>query len=177
MFAGKTTRLIDEYNQSVYEEGQKLVIKPLLDTRYNKSVLSSHNGLSLQGNRISKPEEINILMNNDIKEVYIDEIQFFSNSIVSTINFLLIDDISVIASGLDKDFQNNDFGSMPQLMRIAQQKIKLFAKCAVCGTKATHTYRTVESEETILVGHHDSYEARCEVCYTEPTKISAKLTP
>lgn len=168
MFAGKTTRLIEEYNQSEFEEHQKLVIKPLLDNRYNKSTLSSHNGLSLPGNRISKPEEINILMNNDIKEVFIDEIQFFSNSIVNMVNFLLIDEISVYASGIDKDFKNLDFGSMPQLIRMAQQKIKLFAKCSICGNKATHTYRTIKNEETILIGHLDMYEARCEGCFALP---------
>lgn len=174
MFAGKTTRLIEEYNQSEFLEHEKLVIKPLLDTRYNKSTLSSHNGLSLAGNRINKPEEINILMTNDIREVYIDEIQFFPSTIVSMVNFLLIDNISVIASGLEKDFRNNDFGSMPQLLRLAQQKIKLFAKCSVCGSKATHTHRIAESEETILVGHQDTYEARCENCFVASLQATSR---
>ncbi|NBP06526.1 MAG: thymidine kinase, partial [Bacteroidetes bacterium] len=76
MFSGKTTRLIEEYNQSPLSETEKIAIKPLLDNRYAAHRISSHGGLQLPGHRVSKAEEIYPICTDAIKEVYIDEIQF-----------------------------------------------------------------------------------------------------
>ena len=75
MFAGKTTKLIGLYNESMLSNDEKLVVKPLLDQRYNASKINSHGGLQMLAHRISKAEEIYPLITETTKEVYIDEVQ------------------------------------------------------------------------------------------------------
>jgi thymidine kinase len=153
MFSGKTTRMIELYNESEVEYGEKIAVKPLIDTRYDSHRINSHNGLQLPGHRISKAEEIFPLCHDQIKEVFIDEIQFFGKNITDTIIGLTIQGIKVVAAGLDLDFEGNSFGEMQRLIQIANTKIRLEAKCNVCGKGATRTFRKGESTEI--------YEARC----------------
>ena len=161
MFAGKTTRLIGLYNESQIDINEKLAIKPLIDNRYSAHSINSHGGLSLMGHRIAKAEEIYPLVNPNIKEVYIDEIQFLGPMIVTVIGELLGNNIKVIAAGLDKDYLNNDFGPMPILKKLANNHIQVSAKCKVCNQKADYTFRNIDSNELIVIGHNDIYEPRC----------------
>ena len=62
---------------------------------------------------------------------------------------------------------------MPRLLAIAEEITKLLAICVRCGNPAVHTQRLVESEELIVVGASDSYEARCRRCF-EPNPAQAR---
>ena len=161
MFAGKTTRLIGLYNESQIDINEKIAVKPLIDNRYQAHSINSHGGLQLIGHRISKAEEIYPLINELTKEVYIDEIQFMGPMILDVIGELLSNNIKVVAAGLDKDYLNNDFGPMPILKKLATTHIQVSAKCKVCNQKADYTFRNIESDELILVGHNNIYEPRC----------------
>jgi len=161
MFSGKTTRLIELYNNSTCLDGEKLAVKPLLDQRYSPTKINSHGGLFLPGHRISKADELFPICSDNVKEVYIDEVQFLGNNVHSVILGLMIQGIKVVSSGLDLDYLGQPFGPMPALIKIAREKIQLSAKCHVCGAPAQYTYRNVSSDELILVGHTDMYEARC----------------
>ena len=171
MFSGKTTRLIELYNYSDAEEQGKLAIKPLLDNRYQASKINAHSGLQMPGHRISKPEEIYPLLHPDIKEVYLDEVQFFSESICNIIGDLNFQGIKVMAAGLNKDFNGNDFGPFPQLLKMATEKIELKARCEICGAAASHTFRNIESDDLILVAGKDAYQARCTEHWEEGMKM------
>ena len=162
MFAGKTTKLIGMYNESEVGYDEKIAVKPLIDKRYNPTNINAHSGLQMVAHRINKAEELYPLCNELIKEVYIDEIQFFGPYIIHAVNDLLMNGVRVIAAGLDKDFLNQDFGPMGDLKKIATTKIALSAKCHVCGAPAHYTYRQPGIEDQIAVGHNDIYEARCE---------------
>jgi thymidine kinase len=162
MFSGKTTRLIELFSDSQVETNERIAIKPLMDNRYGGKHLQAHTGLQLPGHRISKPEEIYPLVNEKTIEIYIDEIQFFGEIIYQVILDLCLQGKKIIAAGLDKDFQGNDFGAMPKLMQLANTRIPLHAKCVVCGKSAGFTFRKAEGDAVILVGHSDMYEARCE---------------
>lgn len=161
MFSGKTTRLIELYLASEAENSAKLAVKPRIDNRYVAHNINSHEGLQITGQRISKPEELYPLCDDSIKEVYIDEVQFLGPMIYDVILGLMLQGIRVTASGLDKDYLGRDFGPMPALMSLAGKKIALSASCAVCGKPAHYTYRTIKSDDLILVAHSDIYEARC----------------
>jgi thymidine kinase len=167
MFAGKTTRLIGLYNESLVDINDRLVVKPLLDNRYQANKINSHGGLQIMGHRISKAEEIFPLIQPNIKECYIDEVQFFGPYIVTAIGELMINGIRVIAAGLDRDYLHRDFGSMGELKKLATDRVILHAKCQVCQKEATHTYRTLESADLVVVGHNDAYQARCETHWKE----------
>jgi thymidine kinase len=162
MFAGKTTRLIGLYNESAVDINEKIVVKPLLDNRYQANKINSHGGLQILGHRISKAEELFPLIQSQTKECYIDEVQFFSPYIIEVIGELMMNGVRVVASGLDRDYLNRDFGSMRALKNLATERVELSAKCAVCQQQAHYTYRTIDSTDLVLVGHTDTYESRCE---------------
>jgi len=79
--------------------------------------------------------------------------------------------VRVIVAGLDVDFRGIPFGCMPQLMALADEVIKLKAVCMKCGNDARFTQRLVgavpakASDELVVVGASDCYQARCRTCY------------
>ncbi len=167
MFAGKTTRLIGLYNESEIDINDRIAVKPLIDNRYHEGKINSHSGLQMMGHRIGKAEEIYPLILPNTKEIYIDEIQFMGNYITDVIGELLMNGIRVIGAGLDKDYLNRDFGPMGKLKKMANTHIELAARCHVCNKPAHFTYRTIDSEDLVLVGHNDLYQARCEAHWNE----------
>jgi thymidine kinase len=173
MFSGKTTRLIGLYNESEIDINERLVVKPVIDNRYSDNAVHSHGGLQVIGHRLFKAEEIYPLVTPQTREIYIDEVQFFGPFIVEIIGELMSNGIKVFAAGLDKDYLNQDFGPMRALKNLSNNHIQLLAKCNVCGKEATHTFRTVQTEDLVLVGHSDMYQARCKEHWEEGMKIKS----
>jgi thymidine kinase len=80
----------------------------------------------------------------------------------------------VIVAGLDTDFMGRPFEPMPRLLAVAEEIVKLLAICMRCGNPAVHTQRLVASEELIVVGAGNMYEARCRRCF-EPHLAHEKI--
>ena len=51
------------------------------------------------------------------------------------------------------------------MLALAEQITKTLAICVRCGNPAVHTQRLVASEELIVVGAGEMYEARCRRCF------------
>ncbi len=104
--------------------------------------------------------------------VGIDEVQFFDDGIVDTVEALVADGARVVAAGLAQDFRGLPFGAMPTLLCVAEFVDKLEAVCHRCGGPATLTQRLLDGEpapfdgETVQIGALDSYEARCRACHS-----------
>lgn len=167
MFAGKTTKLIELYNESNCLSDEKLVIKPLLDQRYNASKINSHGGLQMLAHRVSKAEEIYPLLTDITKEVYIDEVQFMGPYVIEVIGEIMMNQVRVIAAGLDKDYMARDFGPMASLKKLATHRIEVNANCHICQKPANHTYREAGNDNLVVVGHADIYQARCHTHWTQ----------
>jgi thymidine kinase len=103
--------------------------------------------------------------------IAIDEAQFLDDGIVQVATSLAERGRRVILAGLDTDFRGEPFGPMPQLLAIAEMVDKLNAICVLCGAPATRTQRLIDGvpaawdSPTIMVGGHESYEARCRACH------------
>ena len=77
---------------------------------------------------------------------------------------------TVIIAALDATFQRKPFGSILELIPVAEKVIKLTAVCAVCGADASFTQRMVSSSEVKLIGGAESYRPVCRVCFKlDPT--------
>lgn len=100
-----------------------------------------------------------------MKIVAIDEAQFFPPSIVEVVDKLADQGYRVIVAGLDQDYRGEPFGSIPQLMAVAEYVTKNLAICVKCGNPANRTQRTIAKGEQILVGSTEAYEARCRNCH------------
>lgn len=178
MFAGKTEELIRKLKRFTYAKKRTCIYKPSIDNRYHSHKIVSHNGANLACIPVREgdlsmlfasikenPENFNVLG--------FDEAQFFSEVIIDIVKYCLSRNISVIVAGLDKDYKGEPFGSMPHLMALADEVIKLKAICMVCGQDACMSQRLKENKpategSVILVGTSETYEARCRSCYVLP---------
>ncbi len=167
MFSGKTEELIRRLRRAKIAKQSVKVFKPVIDNRYSKDEIVSHSEQSLPSVIVKEPEEI-LELAKDAQVVGIDEAQFFSNDLVDVVNKLADDGKRVIIAGLDQDYAGKPFEPIPQLLAIAEYITKTLAICVVCGNPADRTQRTIKSEDRVLVGATDSYEARCRKCHYIP---------
>lgn len=165
MFSGKTEELIRRIHRAEYARQPLLVFKPVIDNRYDAQNIVSHSQMQAPSIPITQPSEIYQHLTDEIRIVAIDEAQFFDASIVEVCNDLADRGLRVIVAGLDQDYRGKPFGSMPQLLAVAEYVTKNLAICLKCGNPANRTQRTVHQDEQILVGSTEAYEARCRNCH------------
>lgn len=161
MFSGKTEELIRRLRRAEFARLQIQVFKPIIDKRYNEMAVTSHNMTTIDSLPIQDAEEILQHVKPGTKVVGIDEGQFFSANLPVVAQELAKRGIRVIIAGLDTDWQGQPFEPMPTLMAIAESVTKHHAVCVVCGSSASRTQRISGGGDRVLVGTHDSYEARC----------------
>ncbi|MFN3489345.1 MAG: thymidine kinase [Emticicia sp.] len=164
MFSGKTEELIRRLKRAKIAKQKVEIFKPAIDVRYHEIDIVSHNQTAIRSTPVHSSEEI-LLMTSDCEVVGIDEAQFFDRGIVEVVNKLAENGKRVIIAGLDMDSRGLPFGPMPALMSIAEYVTKVHAICMVCGDIASYSYRKVPSEEQVMLGESDSYEARCRKCF------------
>jgi thymidine kinase len=164
MFSGKTEELIRRLKRAQIAKLQVEIFKPKTDTRYDENAVVSHNFNTIPSTPVESSSAI-LLLGANTQVVGIDEAQFFDEELPSVCNKLANKGIRVIVAGLDMDFSGKPFGPLPAIMAIAEHVTKVNAVCVCCGSPALYSYRTVASEERVLLGEKDSYEPRCRSCY------------
>ena len=177
MSCGKTEELLRRIKRCIIAQKKVRVISPAVDTRTKGDYIESRNGLWLDAITVKSAHEILESINPDDEVIAIDEIQFFDAEIVNVVKKLVEHGKRVVASGLDLDFKGEPFGSMPELLCLADKVDKLTAVCMKCGSDcATRTQRLVngfpadKSSPLIMIGGDETYEARCIKCYELPDK-------
>ncbi|TDE11991.1 thymidine kinase [Dyadobacter psychrotolerans] len=171
MFSGKTEELIRRLNRAKIARQKIQIFKPALDQRYHVENIVSHNDNYIRSTPVSSSAQI-LELAEDCEVVGIDEVQFFDENIVGVVDGLANSGKRVIVAGLDMDYLGKPFGCMPQLMAIAEFVTKVHAICMVCGEVASHSYRLSESNERVLLGETDLYEARCRRCFNLGEEVS-----
>ena len=180
MFAGKSEELIRRLRTLSYTKMKILAFKPVIDDRYDKTAIASHDGEKYQAFAVHYVKEMASLVREDTQVVAIDEVQFFDSSVVPFCESLADRGIRVIVAGLDTDFRDEPFGPMPTLLAKAEFVTKLTAVCTICGCAATKTQRLIDGkparydDPVILVGAKETYEARCRKHHVVPDKPREK---
>ena len=164
MFSGKTEELIRRLKRARIANQVVKIYKPMIDIRYDKEKVVSHDSNSVDSKPVAKASDI-LQVGDDVNVVGIDEAQFFDDELPDVCQALALRGIRVILSGLDMDYMGKPFGPMPALLSMAEYITKLHAICSHCGNLATHSYRLVPAEDKVLLGEKESYEARCRTCY------------
>lgn len=159
MFSGKTEELIRRLNRAIIAKQKVEIFKPVLDSRYHKENVVSHNENSIRSTAVDFSNDI-LLLTGDCDVVGIDEAQFFDKEIVKVCNKLANAGKRVVVAGLDMDFQGNPFGPMPNLLAVAEYVTKVHAICADSGELASFSYRLTDDEDKVLLGEKQQYEAR-----------------
>lgn len=165
MFSGKTTALIEE----LLSAGDGAIcFKPKVDTRWDKHTIRTHSGLEFPVTPVERPSHIIGLLDSSITTVGIDEASLFldDDSLIPTIEVIRDLGFNVVVSGLDKDRNGKPFGQMPLIAAIADQAVKLRARCNDCGNLASYSFlKGKDSDSIIRVGGEDEYEPLCRPCY------------
>lgn len=167
MFSGKTTRLINIYNEKYAENYNIMVINYSGDTRYHDSMLSTHDKIMIP-----------CVFTNKIKDIYdnvsihrydiilINEGQFFSDLYESTYELVEKYKKKVYICGLDGDFKRNKFGDMLDLIPICDIITKLSAICLRCKKTAIFSKRLSLEEQQVVIGS-SNYAPMCRNCYND----------
>ena len=170
MFAGKTTKLVEEYKKYTYIGRKVLVINYMEDTRYDNIFLSTHDKIMIPckfASTISEMEEN--IKENDV--ILINEGQFFSDIYESVLNMVDNQGKTVIICGLDGDFKRNRFGRLLDLIPHCDKVTKLSALCAKCrnGKPGIFSHRLSNEDSQVVIGS-DNYIPLCRSCYKTVSK-------
>jgi thymidine kinase len=170
MFSGKSEELIRRLRRAEIAGQRALIVKPVIDDRYDLGHVVSHAGAKMRAVTASSSAEA-LRLASGYDAVGIDEVQFFDLEIAGCIDELVARGTRVVVAGLAQDFRGEPFGAMPTLLCVAEFVDKLEAVCHRCGGPATLTQRLLDGEPapldgaTVQLGALDSYEARCRSCY------------
>jgi len=172
MFAGKTSELIRRARLHAAAGNRVTAIAPARDTRYGPARIASHTGDFLEAAVIGDAAEL-LRACADSQAVVIDEAHFFGDGLTTAIRQLLATGTLVIIAGIERNHRGEPFPPFPALLCEADEVVKLSSKCARCGGPAIHSQRLFKSDEAIVVGGADSYEARCRLCFNpnEPESL------
>lgn len=165
MFSGKSEELIRRLRRAKIARKRVQVFKPSIDTRYSEAEIVSHNAVRMESIPVNGAKEILDKLDWRTQVIGIDEANFFGAGLVDVANQLADSGKQIIIAGLDTDFMGRPFPPMPDLLALSESITKMLAICIRCGNPAKHTQRLVESEELIVVGAAEMYEARCRRCF------------
>lgn len=170
MFSGKTEELIRRLRRVEIAGMKAELFKPSIDVRYHPEDVVSHNNTRVRSTVVDSSASIALMIEDGIDVVAIDEVQFFDDGLIDTVDLLLRKEIRLIVAGLDMDYTGKPFGPMPALMAKAEYITKLHAICMQCGDIATYSYRKQALPGQVLLGQTELYEPRCRSCFYASNK-------
>lgn len=174
MFSGKTTKLIQIYNEKSEKYGKTkcLAINYAMDKRYSEDPkIVSHDNISIDcysiydlSDFIENQTKHHILLNSDY--IFINEAQFFPNLLEQILFIKNKLNKHVILCGLDLDFKREKFGELMDLVPHANKLYKLTGKCNTkdCCHPSEFSHRIIQFNNQLLIGN-DCYVPLCKKCY------------
>jgi thymidine kinase len=165
MFSGKSEELIRRVTRYGIARIPVQTFKPEIDTRYATAKVISHSNLSTEAIPVVDSSELLHAVEDRTIVIGIDEGQFFDEGLVEVATSLAAAGKQLIIAGLDLDYLGRPFEPIPSLMLRAEYVTKALAICHRCGGPGLFTQRVVQSDELVVLGAQDSYEARCRRCY------------
>jgi len=165
MFSGKSEELIRRVTRYRLARVPTQIFKPTIDTRYAAAAVVSHSNLSVDAQPVVDAADLLRNVGDRTVVVGIDEGQFFDDGLVDVAQLLASAGKKIIVAGLDLDYRGRPFGPVPALMLRAEYVTKALAVCHRCGGPGLFTQRVVDSDELVVLGATDAYEARCRRCF------------
>jgi thymidine kinase len=166
MFSGKTSKLIDLYKQYSFCNIPLAVINHSSDTRYDDTMLSTHDKVMIPCIQTSYLARITNDMDN-VEVILINEGQFFEDLYDFVVDMLKFNK-KIYVSGLDGDFKREKFGKILDLIPLCDKVTKMTSLCSLCknGTPGLFSMRLTNEKEQMLIGS-SNYIPVCRFCYEE----------
>jgi len=165
MFSGKSEELIRRLRRAEIGRQKVQVFNPDFDNRYDEQHIVSHNQQRLPSQRVTSSAELYAAVEPGTQVVGVDEAQFYDDGLVEVCERLAAEGRRVIVAGLDQDYLGRPFEPIPQLLALAEYITKTLAICVLCGAPANRSQRLIPSDERVVVGAANVYEARCRACF------------
>jgi thymidine kinase len=165
MFSGKSEELIRRLRRAMIARKRVEVFKPVIDKRYSDDEIVSHGDLRMNSQVVAGGAEIMDRIDWRSEVIGIDEANFMGDKLVDAAQRLADSGKQVIIAGLDTDYMGRPFAPIPDLLAHAESITKTLAICVRCGNPAKHTQRLRGSDDLIVVGAAEMYEARCRRCF------------
>ncbi|KAJ8424469.1 hypothetical protein Cgig2_030677 [Carnegiea gigantea] len=176
MFAGKTTELLRRIKSEKSIGRNVVMIKSSKDTRYAVDSVVSHDGVKFPCWALPDlacfRKKFGLMLMTRYCEIIldvigIDEAQFFDDLYEFCCNAADNDGKTVILAGLDGDYLRRSFGSVLDVVPLADTVTKLTARCEFCGKRAFFTLRKTEDTRTELIGGAEAYMPVCRQHYVK----------
>jgi len=166
MFSGKTSKLIDLYKQYSFCNIPLAVINHSSDTRYDDTMLSTHDKIMIPCIQTSTLTRVTNEMDN-VDVILINEGQFFEDLYDFVVDMLKFNK-KIYVSGLDGDFKREKFGKILDLIPLCDKVTKMTSLCSLCknGTPGLFSMRLTNEKEQMLIGS-SNYIPVCRYCYEE----------
>ncbi|KAI3832476.1 hypothetical protein MKW92_018046 [Papaver armeniacum] len=178
MFAGKTTALLRRMLSEKDIGRNVAVVKSSKDTRYGLDSIVTHDGKKLPCWAMPDLSSFRAKLGDEAYDkldvIGIDEAQFFDDLYDFCSKAADHDGKTIIVAGLDGDYLRRRFGSVLDIVPLADTVTKLTARCELCGKRAFFTLRKTEDTQTELVAGSDVYKPVCRQHYVDsPVVIEA----
>ncbi|KAK9993276.1 hypothetical protein SO802_022979 [Lithocarpus litseifolius] len=140
-----------------------------LDTRYGLDSIVTHDGVKLPC--LALPDlspfrqKFGLDAYDQLDVIGIDEAQFFEDLYDFCREAADHDGKRVIVAGLDGNYLRRSFGSVLDIIPLADSVTKLAARCELCSKRAFFTLRKTEETQTELIGGADVYMPVCRQHY------------
>jgi thymidine kinase len=111
-------------------------------------------------------DQIDFILKSGVKEVVIDELQFFEpKDAFDALQTLAKHKISATIAGLNLDYKRELLPTIIKCYGLFTQVEHRYASCAKCGNQANFTSRLDKSNQAILQVGDKEYESRCHECF------------
>lgn len=174
MYAGKTTKLIDEYTIAQDINKSPIIIdfdcnsnpKYDEDTRVKRGTMKNHDDIEIENvvvtTYLMKPKLVQLCLGHDI--ILINEAQFF-NDLQKFVKYLVSNDKTVFIYGLDGDFEREPMGQILNLIPFCDSVTKIKGICDKCKRKPSiFSHRVSKNKEKVLIDPKQ-YIPVCRSCY------------
>jgi thymidine kinase len=164
------------------QQGKKVILmKPDLDTRFEKARIKSRAGLEMAADiLITDEKSLQGVDYSDISCILVDEAQFLSTKVIEELrNISLQWDLPILCYGLRTDFKTRLFEGSARLMELADSIEEVKATCHYCNRKSIMNLKHVRGiatnvGATIDLGTEEKYYAACYKCYRREIDASSK---
>ncbi|PSS14332.1 Thymidine kinase [Actinidia chinensis var. chinensis] len=169
MFSGKTTALLRRIKSEGNSGRNVAMIKSSKDTRYAIDSVVTHDGAKFPcwalSNLLSFKQKFGAEAYDKLDMIGIDEAQFFDDLYDFCCKAADCDGKTLIVAGLDGDYLRRSFGSVLDIIPLADSITKLTARCELCSKRAFFTLRKTDETKTELIGGADVYMPVCRQHY------------
>ncbi len=157
MYSSKTSTLITRYTRHTIAGRNCLMIKYKQDTRYDKSMIVTHNGVKVEAIPCEFLYEADKIV-KDYDVICIDEVQFYKDAYIFCDKWANEGRI-IEACGLNGTFQRKPFYVISRLIARADNITYLTSICRETGKDAHYSKRNTNDMGEVVIGGSDIYSA------------------